>query len=454
VIAARAYTGIASLAVCLVATMAFGPARAGEVRIAGPEDYREVVARLQPGDTLALEAGEYEHGLDIHGLQGTKAEPIHIAGPEGEPGAVFLGKKGRNIVSIKNAAWVTIRDLTLDGQGLAVDAVKAEGPSRFAHHITLRNLEIRNLKAHEQINGISTKCPAWGWVIRDNVIRDAGAGMYLGDSDGSAPFVDGTIEHNLILDPIGYGIQIKHQEPRPELEGLPTEPSTTVIRHNVFAKTRNAGKGKWARPSLLVGHFPPRGPGMSDRYAIYGNVFYRNPTERLFQGEGNVALYDNLFVNPEGSAIAFMPHNDEPRNLWMFHNTIVARDAGLYFRPTDATRTRMVVGNAIFADEPVRGRGADAVGTNVLESYAAAPDYLRKPHGPLGDLDLAPVGDGLAGRGRPPVEVMVSLPDAAMDFAGRRRDGEFAGAYAGSLGEDAAYWRPVAAVKPRVDGGG
>jgi hypothetical protein len=433
--------------------LAGAPAQAGEVRLAGPEDYRAVVERLEPGDTLALQAGEYEHGLDIHGLQGSQSEPIHIAGPEGERRAVFLGRKGRNIVSIKNAAWVTIRDLTLDGQGLAVDAVKAEGPSRFAHHITLRNLEIRNLKAHEQINGISTKCPAWGWVIRDNVIRDAGAGMYLGDSDGSAPFVDGTIEHNLILDPIGYGIQIKHQAPRPDLEGLPTEPSTTVIRHNVFAKTRNAGKGKWARPNLLVGHFPPRGPGMTDRYAIYGNVFYRNPTERLFQGEGNVALYNNLFVNPEGSAIAFMPHNDEPRNLWMFHNTIVARDAGLYFRPTEATRTRMVVGNAIFADEPLRGRGADDVGENVLESYAAAPDYLRKPHAPLGELDLAPTGDGLADGGKPPVELLVSLPDAVRDFAGRQRDGEFAGAYAGVPGSEQAYWQPVAAVKPRVDGG-
>ena len=52
-----------------------------------------------------------------------------------------------------------------------------------------------------------------------------------------------------------------------------------------------------ARPSLLVGHFPLTGAGRNDVYEIYGNFFWQNPTEALFQGEGNIALYDNVFVN-------------------------------------------------------------------------------------------------------------------------------------------------------------
>ena len=73
-----------------------------------------------------------------------------------------------------------------------------------------------------------------------------------------------------------------------------------VIRRNVFSKSSNSSTGSLARPNLLVGHSPLSGTGVDDRYEIYGNFFFQNPTEALFQGEGNVALYDNLFVNASG----------------------------------------------------------------------------------------------------------------------------------------------------------
>jgi hypothetical protein len=41
--------------------------------------------------------------------------------------------------------------------------------------------------------------PTWGRIIRRNVIDGAGTGIYLGNSDGSAPFVAGIIENNLIF---------------------------------------------------------------------------------------------------------------------------------------------------------------------------------------------------------------------------------------------------------------
>ena len=134
--------------------------------------------------------------------------------------------------------------------------MKAEGHARFAHHITLEDLSIRGYGAGQQIVGISTKCPAWDWVIRNNVIVSAGTGIYLGDSDGSAPFVAGLIEGNLIRDTRGYNLQIKHQGARPDVPGMPSGPSVTVIRRNVFSKAQNAAAGELARPNVLVGHFP------------------------------------------------------------------------------------------------------------------------------------------------------------------------------------------------------
>jgi hypothetical protein len=51
----------------------------------------------------------------------------------------------------------------------------------------------------------------------------AGTGMYFGNSDGNHPFWGGLIENNLIMNTIGYNLQIKHQNPRPRLPGMPLE---------------------------------------------------------------------------------------------------------------------------------------------------------------------------------------------------------------------------------------
>jgi len=434
----------------LVALLVVAPVpAAAEVHVAGPDDYLEKLHALKPGDTLALMVGTYDQGLPVHGLEGTAEQPIHIAGPAGAGRAIIQGRRRSNIVSIVDSAHVTIRDLYIDGTGTKrSDGVKAEGHAQFAHHITLRNLVIENVDHNQQIVGISTKCPAWGWVISDNVIRGAGTGMYLGDSDGSAPFIDGVIEHNLVTDTIGYGLQIKHQNERPFLEGLPDEPSRTVIRHNVFAKGESSSE-KSARPNVLLGHFPETGPGTSDRYAVYGNLFYNNPTERLFQGEGNIALYNNLFVNPAGGAIAIMPHKGDPRRIDIFQNTIVARDTGIWFQRSERTERALVRGNAVFAGKPFSGDGAGADG-NVHDDFGQAEAYLRAPHADPGKLDLVPRGDRLAGSIALPPEVLWDLPDAGRDFDGVERSGERLGAYEGVEGQP--RWMPELAIKPVPQG--
>lgn len=415
------------------------------IHVVGPEDYREVLARLEPGDTLALQPGEYREGLPVHGLVGTEEQPIHIAGPETGDPAIIHPRRGSNTVSIVDSRWVTVRNLVIDGDGKAADGVKAEGHADFAHHITLSDLVIRNLQRHQQIVGISTKCPARGWVVRNNEIHGAGTGMYFGHPDGDAPFVDALIEHNLVTGSIGYAMQIKHQGPRPDLEGLPDGRSVSVIRHNVFAKDDGSSTGNRARPNVLLGHFPPSGPGVNDRYAVYGNLFYNNPSERLFQGEGDIALYDNLFVNPAGGAIAIMPHQGDPRRIDIFHNTVLARDTGIWFRTTDRTERALVRGNAVFAGKPFSGDGASA-GDNIADSYEQADEHLRAPFAEPGELDLAPREGRLAGSVSLPPEVLWTLPDGRRDFDGAERSGERLGAY--DSDDDRPRWMPALEIKP------
>lgn len=344
-----------------------------------PERYFELMRSLSPGDTLQLSSGIYARGLSIHELQGRADQPITIAGPEQNPAAIFLGRAGANTISLVNAAYIVIRNLTLDGRNLPVDGVKAEGHSRFAHHITLENLHIIGHGNNQQIVGISTKCPAWGWVIRSNVIDGAGTGMYLGNSDGSAPFWAGLIEANKVVDSLGYDLQIKHQKPRALLEDAPEDPAVTIIRNNLFGKSRNASVGVMARPNVLLGHWPLQGPGSDDRYLVYGNAFVDNPTEALFQAEGRLALYNNVFINPYGDGIHIQPHNDIPRDMDIFYNTVVARDAGIAIRERSSSTkyySQRVAGNLIAAGRPLQGGEA---AHNVTLPFQIGLDKLYPP---------------------------------------------------------------------------
>ena len=85
--------------------------------------------------------------------------------------------------------------------------------------------------------------------------------------------------------------------------------------------------------------------------------FYQNPHESLFQGEGNLALYNNLFVNEYGDAIRIQPHNDIPKNIDIFFNTVLARDKGIVIQTATGTMSfrQTVGGNAVFAEVPLTG---------------------------------------------------------------------------------------------------
>jgi hypothetical protein len=323
--------------------------------VAGPDDYLHNLETLVPGDTLTLRAGIYRWGLPVHGLNGAPAHRIIIQGPRAGPPAVLLGRDDANTVSLVDASYITIRNLRIDGAHLPVDGIKAEGRGGPVHHITLERLTIINHDFAQDIIAISTKRPAWGWVIRDNTIIGAGTGMYLGDSNGTAAFFDGMIENNLIVDTIGYNIEIKQQVERPSLPGAPTTPSVTVLRHNVFAKTRNASSGEAARPNVLVGHWPPVGAGSDDRYDIVGNVFFDNPTEALFQGEGNVTLSRNIFFNPHGEAIVIQPHHGVPRRISVAQNFIAGSERGVWVEGGAPDQVQEIVDNEIFAGEPLTG---------------------------------------------------------------------------------------------------
>jgi hypothetical protein len=413
-----------------------------------PSNYRSLIAGLLPGDRLLLAAGTYTGGLNLWDKNGEPGKCIVIEGPATGSPALFTGSDVRNTVSFKNSSYIAVRNLSLDGQGKGGDGVKAEATGTYAHHILIEGLSFRNFNQSYLTVGISTKCPAWNWVVRYNTITSTGTGMYFGNSDGTGETANFLVEHNLVQNTLDYNVQFKHQHNRNTSIGMPSS-GTTIIRYNTFSKAASPAGGEQNGPNLLVGHWPLSGAGSSDIYQIYGNFFDQNPHEGLFQGEGNLAFHDNLLVNRTSYGVNIQPHNSVPRRIDIYNNTIVVGSGnGIRIAGADAAYTQRVVGNAVFAPTPLTG-GQQS--NNVTGSYAAASTYLNNPMGATGaGLDLYPKTGQLQGTAidHSPFS---GLLDWDRDFNGRARISTYRGAYSGD-GVNPG-WAPALAIRPEPSPG-
>ena len=408
---------------------------------ATPSNYSSYTSGLLPGDTLYLTAGNYMSQLYLSGLSGTVTNPIVIMGAGNT--TVFLGNACCNTVNITNCSYLVIKDFKINGQNIDyVFGVSAGGgATHWAHHITLENLYIINnggTANDNQTDGISTKCAAWNWTIRGCTIIAAGTGLYLGNSDGSCPFVGGLIENNLVINTKGYNMEIKQQADgqRALLAGTSTDYQKTIIRYNVWSKDSGVVTADGARPCILVGAFPTTSFGANDVYEIYGNFFYNNYSEALVQITGNAALYSNVFVNhfdPSGYRTVLITSQNgfKPRTIHVFHNTLLSNTTSYGIRVYDAdpAYNQYSYANAAFSANPITGF------TNVLDdvtdTYANAGNYINSPSTTLSSLDLYPKAGKLTGT-LTSNTLFTGFTDYDKDFNGNIYNWIYRGAYSGS----------------------
>lgn len=430
------------------ATSAFAPLCStpptGKVVSATPSNYKSLLGTLQPGDALALAPGNYP-GLHVSGLRGTASQCIFITGPSSGAPATIQGVSGNNTVEIASSSFLAIENLTIDSLGIdGAFGISAHGGTLDqTHDILIQGNTLIGQGASQQTDGISTKTPTWGWVIRQNRIIGAGTGIYLGNSDGTDPFVAGVIEDNLIENPIGYCMQIKYQLPWPVVPGMPTTPTSTIIRNNVFIKNDQPSPDG-DRPNLLVDGFPSSGPGSSNLYEIYGNFFFHNPREALFQGSGRISFHDNILVDGQYAAATFRNHDLPLQLAYVYNNTIYSTQTGIYFGSL-ATTADAVLGNLVFAATPTSGSIAHQ-SDNLTDTFANALHYVNAPSLTLGAMNFYPLPGQAQGL---PLDLSAfsSNADYALDF-NRASKGTFTfrGAYAGA-GTNPG-WQLQADIKP------
>lgn len=407
-----------------------------------PSNYRGLLGQLEPGDTLQLQAGEYDR-LSISDLHGTRENWITISGPA-EGVARILSDPCCNTVQIRRSSFVRVRQLVIDSGGNAgLDGINIKDGA--SHDLAIESNLITGVGGSQQTVGISTKSTVWNLQIRGNVIMEPGTGMYFGDSNGGAPFVAGVIEHNLVVNSIGYGMQIKHQNPYSldELSG----PQSTVVRHNVFIKDdRTSSDG--SRPNLLLGTFPDQGQGATDLYEVYGNFIYHNSREALIQASGRVAIHHNLLVGMGAAqtGIFLTDHNGPLKFAQVFRNTIYGDGEGIRLN-TAARESDFVFGNVIFGSRGVTGIYSRAE-ANLHMPPTIADNYLQAPSAVLGEMNFRPTMSSSLLTGQPalPAE-FANLTDVGRDFDGRDASLRFIGAYAGG----SPAWQPAATVKTLID---
>ncbi len=400
-----------------------------------PTNYSGLLKTLQAGDTLLLAAGSYTNGFSLNSRNGTEAQPIVIIGMD--TATVLVSRACCNTISITQCSYLVISHLRVEGADAGVDALKAEGTTgNWAHHITVEYLTITNFQSDQQVVGINTKCPCWNWIIRKNRILGAGTGLYLGNSDGTAPFVNGDIEYNYISGTLGYCMEIKHQVPgvRDAFPGTAVD-GRTLIAHNVFTKDASSSTGTLARPNLLVGGFASTGWGSHDYYEIVGNFFYENSTEALFQGSGSMVMYNNVFINHsdgDGARAVYITqqNNIPPQNVLIFHNTIVANNSngGIRMYNADANFQQLCFANAVYAANAISNVAMSF--DNVTDNYAKAASVFLGWSAAISQIDLIPQNAVLFA-GLLDDSVTKRFPMAAVDFNGSAYDWHYRGAYAG-----------------------
>lgn len=457
----------AALAILPAAALLSRPA-AAIVLHADPNDLTSKLPALRAGDTLILKAGQYRYPgtrqlVNMHGRDGAW---ITITGPEPPLEAVMQGPAGRNTLELVGCSYLILRRLKFDGRNIADDAIKAADPVRATaadqrrpvHHIRIEECTIVNHDRHQTYVGINCQVPAWNWTIRRNRILSAGTGIYLGDSKGRFPFLNATIEYNLVRNPKGYCLQIKHYDRRIDPSDMPTrqpyesmpgrdEVCQNVIRHNVFAKNDREGE-MGDRPNVLLDGFPDAGPGARDRHRVYGNLVLNNPREALLQGSGRLSIHDNIFISSARPAVCLQAHEGKvPRSALVYHNTIITDREPV--RVSGATPgAQIAVAGNIMASGKIRDDAAVRLGSNLVMGLWRAESFFESVSSRIAEMDLRPVRmpeikipmktratleqDRLLGQGQP----------LGTDFVGRKRPGWNT---CGALGR--AYPKPVGLLR-------
>lgn len=114
------------------------------VHVRTREELAAAMREARPGTTILIAAGTYRGGLSAAKLQGTKGQPIVVAGADAKHPPVFEG--GGSGIHLSSPAHLELRDLVFakaTGNGLNID--DGGSAETAAHDVVLKNLVVRDV---------------------------------------------------------------------------------------------------------------------------------------------------------------------------------------------------------------------------------------------------------------------------------------------------------------------
>lgn len=134
------------LVVMALASLNLAPAASAEeiVRVANRDELVRALREAKPGTTVLIASGTYRGGLSQTRLQGTKEQPIVVAGADPKEPPVIEG--GGSGLRLSSPVHLVLRDLTFakaTGNGINIDdGGSAQSP---AHDLVLRGIIVRDV---------------------------------------------------------------------------------------------------------------------------------------------------------------------------------------------------------------------------------------------------------------------------------------------------------------------
>src|SRR5207253_9249462 len=273
---------------------------------------------LTPGTTLLIRGGTYAEALLDNIPSGTSwTAPVTLQAYPGETGTL-RPTTGSSVLHFQNGqSYIDIDGLILDGANVGSDAVKityGSAPTTAAHHIRIRNGEIRNAAAQGVL--VSGPNTSFNELINLKIHDNGGAvgstnythGIYL---DGPNNLVDNCDLYNNAT----YGVQSYSSNGWADNNTI----RNTKIHGNNKGLAIGAGSGSTAYNNVVYGN---RVGGLTVDYgvsnaAIYNNTFYHNGGG-IYIGSGSAtAIVRNNLVWQNGTAYSNAGSGTtQDHNLW------------------------------------------------------------------------------------------------------------------------------------------